>query len=101
MLLPSPFLATVALAAPAIALAGTAAQREALLPGIAAGRTRATLAIANEDGAPGLDGIGPRLTRSRRGWRLDGAAGFVDPRGCSRSAGRRRARDGQPLAPMA
>ena len=77
MLLPSPFLATVALAAPAIALAGTAAQREALLPGIAAGRTRATLAIANEDGAPGLDGIGPRLTRSRRGWRLDGAAGFV------------------------
>ena len=51
MLLPSPFLATVALAAPAIALAGTAAQREALLPGIAAGRTRATLAIANENGA--------------------------------------------------
>ena len=77
MLLPSPFLATVAFAAPAIALAGTAAQREALLPGIAAGRTRATLAIANEDGAPGLDGIGPRLTRSRRDWRLDGAAGFV------------------------
>ena len=63
VLLPSPFFATVALAAPAIALAATAAQREALLPGIAAGRTRATLAIANEHGAPGLDGIGPRLTR--------------------------------------
>jgi alkylation response protein AidB-like acyl-CoA dehydrogenase len=77
VLLPSPFLATVALAAPAIALVGTAAQREALLPGIAAGRTRATLAIANEDGTPGLEGIGPRLTRSKRGWRLDGAAGFV------------------------
>ena len=77
MLLPSPFLATVAFAAPAIALAGTAAQREALLPGIAAGRTRATLAIANEDGAPGLEGIGPRLTRSKRGFRLEGAAGFV------------------------
>ena len=77
VLLPSPFLATVALAAPAIALAGTAAQREALLPGIAAGRTRATLAIANADGAPGLEGIGPRLARSKRGWRLDGAAGFV------------------------
>jgi alkylation response protein AidB-like acyl-CoA dehydrogenase len=59
VLLPSPFFATVALAAPAIALAGTAAQREALLPGIAAGRTRATLA------------------RSRRGWRLEGEAGFV------------------------
>ena len=77
VLLPSPFFATVALAAPAIALAATAAQREALLPGIAAGRTRATLAIANEHGAPGLDGIGPRLTRSKRGWRLGGTAGFV------------------------
>jgi alkylation response protein AidB-like acyl-CoA dehydrogenase len=77
VLLPSPFLATVALAAPAIALAGTDAQRERVLPGIAAGRTRATLAIANAAGAPGLDGIGPHLERSRRGWRLDGAAGFV------------------------
>ena len=77
VLLPSPFFATVALAAPAIALAATAAQREALLPGIAAGRTRATLAIANEHGAPGLDGIGPRLARSKRGWRLEGTAGFV------------------------
>jgi alkylation response protein AidB-like acyl-CoA dehydrogenase len=77
VLLPSPFFATVALAAPAIALAATAAQREALLPGIAAGRTRATLAIANGDGAPGLDGIGPRLARSKRGRRLDGEASFV------------------------
>jgi len=77
VLLPSPFFATVALAAPAIALAGTAAQREALLPGIAAGRTRATLAITSSDGAPGLEGIGPRLARSKRGWRLDGEAGFV------------------------
>ena len=77
VLLPSPFFATVALAAPAIALAGTPAQREALLPDIASGRTRATLAVASGEGAPGLDGIGPRLARMRRGWRVDGEAGFV------------------------
>jgi alkylation response protein AidB-like acyl-CoA dehydrogenase len=77
VLLPSPFFATVALAAPAIDLAGTREQRASLLPGIVAGRTRATLAIANEQGTPGLGGIGPRLARSRGGWRLDGAAGFV------------------------
>ena len=82
VLLPSPFFATVALAAPAIALAGTPAQREALLPDIASGRTRATLAVASGEGAPGLDGIGPRLARTRRGWRVD-----VTVRGLSGGAG--------------
>ena len=77
VLLPSPFFATVAMAAPAIALAGTTAQRQALLPSIAAGRTRATLAFADDGGTPGLDGIGPRLTRTRGGSRLTGTAGLV------------------------
>jgi len=73
VLLPSPFFSTVALAAPAIDLAATPAQRAALLPSIVNGRTRATLALANERGAP----IGLRLKRARGGWQLEGVAGFV------------------------
>lgn len=77
VLLPSPFFATACLAAPAILAAATPVQRQALLPSIAAGRTRTTLAIADSQGTPGLDGIGSRLTRVRGGLRLDGEAGFV------------------------
>lgn len=44
-LLPSPLIATAALAAPLIAALGTEAQRAALLPRIAAGELTATLAV--------------------------------------------------------
>ena len=77
VLLPSPFFATACLAAPAIALAGSPAQQQALLPDIAAGRTRATLALSNSQGDPGLAGIGARLARVTGALRLTGEAGFV------------------------
>jgi alkylation response protein AidB-like acyl-CoA dehydrogenase len=77
VLLPSPFFATVALAAPAILLAGKPAQRTKWLPGIAAGSARATLVCSDTNGTPGVDGIGPRLTRTARTLTLSGEAGFV------------------------
>ena len=77
VLLPSPFFATVCLAAPAIALAGSPGQQQELLPGVATGRTRATLALSNARGEPGLAGIGGRLARENGTLRLTGEAGFV------------------------
>lgn len=75
-LLCAPLLAT-ALAASAIMNAGTAEQQAALLPGIAAGNTVATLAVAEDGG--GWEAADVRLTATGTGggWRLDGAKGYV------------------------
>ena len=73
VLLPAPFLAGIGLAAPAILVAGNAAQRAALLPGIAAGTTIATLCLTGETGRPAPDGIAVTLLEGR----LDGVASFV------------------------
>jgi len=74
---PSPFFNTVCLAAPAILLAATPAQREALLRGIAEGRTRAALVLTGPEGKPGLDGIGITLKKGPRGFTLSGVASYV------------------------
>ncbi|MFF3062459.1 acyl-CoA dehydrogenase family protein [Streptomyces sp. NPDC057909] len=91
-LLPSPLLATAALAAPLIAALGTEAQRTALLPRIAAGELTATLAVpgGSLSTALGLTGDttggawagggragGVQARSGREGWRLYGEAARV------------------------
>src|SRR5437879_7827807 len=58
-LLPGPFFATMGLAVPALLEAGTGAQREAVLPRIASGDARATLALTEPAGRWAAAGIGP------------------------------------------
>lgn len=72
-----PFLETAVLAVQAILNAGTPWQKDALLPAIADGSTKATLAIAGPEGKPSPDGIAVRLDRTDGGWVLNGEAGFV------------------------
>ena len=76
-LLPSPFFATVVLAAGALLASGDDGAAKDLLPGLAAGDTRATLALAEEAGS--WDPAAVALPASRRdgGWRLDGRKTFV------------------------
>ncbi|MEE1771815.1 acyl-CoA/acyl-ACP dehydrogenase [Streptomyces sp. JV185] len=93
-LLPSPLIATAALAAPLIAALGTDAQRSALLPRIAAGELTATLAVPGGslatalgltgDPADGTWAGGGRAggmqagpVAGARGWRLYGEAAQV------------------------
>ena len=76
-LAPSPFFASVCLAANAILAAGDAAQHEALLPGIAEGRTRAALALAEASGRWDADGIAATCERSGDGYLLRGEKRYV------------------------
>ncbi|MFH8471139.1 acyl-CoA dehydrogenase family protein [Streptomyces sp. NPDC018000] len=93
-LLPSPLIATAALAAPLIAALGTEAQRTALLPRIAAGALTATLAVPGGSLATALGltgdptggawagggragGIQARPVGGAEGWRLYGEAAQV------------------------
>ncbi|MFG2624429.1 acyl-CoA dehydrogenase family protein [Streptomyces sp. NPDC048473] len=93
-LLPSPLIATSALAAPLIAALGTEAQRTALLPRIAAGALTATLAVPGGSLATALGltgdptggawagggragGIQARPVGGAEGWRLYGEAAQV------------------------
>ncbi|MCX5341658.1 acyl-CoA dehydrogenase family protein [Streptomyces atratus] len=93
-LLPSPLIATAALAAPLIAALGTEAQRTALLPRIAAGGLTATLAVPGGSLAIALGltgdptggawagggragGIQARPVGGAEGWRLYGEAAQV------------------------
>ncbi len=77
LLVASPFFATCALAAPLISSCGEEAQRQSLLPRIAAGELRIGCALAGIDGRPPPDGISVRLERSARGFTLDGVSEFV------------------------
>ncbi len=65
-LLCAPYFSTVCLAANAILAAGTDAQQRAYLPGIAEGRTRATLTATSTDAA------GPTARRDGAHWVLSG-----------------------------
>lgn len=76
-LLCAPYFSSVALAATAILNAATEQQKQALLPGIAAGDTIATLAFTEDNGAWNSAGIGMTATRSGSGYRLDGVKSFV------------------------
>jgi alkylation response protein AidB-like acyl-CoA dehydrogenase len=78
VLLPSPFFSSVCLARGAILNAGSERQCTALLPGIASGATRATLALLDrEDGAWGADDVTLPLARDGAAVRLDGEKRLV------------------------
>jgi alkylation response protein AidB-like acyl-CoA dehydrogenase len=73
----SPLFATTAMAAPALLASGDEAACAAHLPGIAAGRTIATLALAEETGRWEAAAVRLRAERSASGWTLRGHKSFV------------------------
>jgi len=77
VLLCAPFFSTVGLAANAILLAGSEEQRQALLPGIAAGETSATLALAEAGGRWEADAIEASARREGDEVVLSGTKSFV------------------------
>ena len=76
-LLCAPYFATTVLAAGAILNAGTEAEKQALLPGIASRDTVATLAAAEDDGRWDAEATTLTATPSGGGYRLDGHKSFV------------------------
>lgn len=76
-LLCAPYLASAVLATGAILHGGSALQQQALLPGIAAGTTVATLAAAEDHGRWDAAGTELTATRSGKGYRLNGHKSFV------------------------
>lgn len=76
-LLCAPFFSTAVLAANAILNAGTEDQKQALLPGIAAGDTMATLAFTEDNGRWNSSGVAMTASRQGGGYRLDGVKSFV------------------------
>jgi alkylation response protein AidB-like acyl-CoA dehydrogenase len=72
-----PFFETAVLCAQAVLAVADEAQKAAILPGIAAGRTRAVLAFTGPAGRPFPDGVEAQLTREGDAWRLAGEASFV------------------------
>jgi alkylation response protein AidB-like acyl-CoA dehydrogenase len=76
-LAPSPFFATACLAANAILAAGDEAQQRALLPGIAEGRTRGALALAEAAGRWDADGISTTCERDGHDSILRGEKRYV------------------------
>ncbi len=76
-LLCAPFFATTVLAANAILNAGSDADKKALLPGIASGETKATLAFTEPSGKWDASGIAMEATQANGGWTLSGEKMFV------------------------
>jgi alkylation response protein AidB-like acyl-CoA dehydrogenase len=77
VLLCAPYFSSAVLAAGAILNAGTEAQKQALLPGIASGDTIATLASTEDGGSWDAGATTLVATPSGDGYRLDGHKSFV------------------------
>jgi alkylation response protein AidB-like acyl-CoA dehydrogenase len=77
LLLCAPYYSSVVLAANAIINAGTEAQKQELLPGIASGDTIATLAFTEPNGKWDVTGITLEAQESGGGWTLSGEKMFV------------------------
>jgi len=77
VVMPSPFLATVILAANAIQFAGSEDQKKEILSGIAAGETIATVALTESSGRWDSAGVTATATASSDGWTLNGEKSFV------------------------
>jgi len=77
VVLPGPFFSTVVLGGVALAEAGTAAQKEELLPKLAAGKLRATLAQLEPSGRWDADGIQLEARQAGGGYTLSGTKLFV------------------------
>ena len=73
----APYLSTAGLAAAAVTASGDEAAAKELLPGIAAGDTVATVAVAEDSGRWHEDGVSASATRTADGYRLDGRKSFV------------------------
>ncbi|MED5260970.1 MAG: acyl-CoA dehydrogenase family protein [Myxococcota bacterium] len=73
----SPFFASVGLAANAILVAGEEGQKQALLPGIAEGDTRATLAFSEARGGWSADSVSTTFEETDNGFLLEGTKRFV------------------------
>lgn len=76
-LLPSPFLSSVVLAGSALVASGDQDAQAAHLPGIASGKTTATLAVAEADGRWHTGALRTTATRSAGAWTLRGEKSFV------------------------
>jgi alkylation response protein AidB-like acyl-CoA dehydrogenase len=76
-LLCAPYFSSVVLAANTLLLGGSDEVKKELLPGIAAGETLATLALTEESGRWGEDGITLQASRDGDGWTLSGAKLYV------------------------
>lgn len=76
-LLCAPYFASTVLAATAILKAGSEAQKQALLPSIAAGQTIAALAFTEDNGRWDADGVTTTATSDGGKWRLNGTKSFV------------------------
>ena len=76
-LFPGPFLSTVVMAANAILLAGTEDQKQALLPGIAAGDRVATMALFEGPHGATVDDISMEAESTDNGWVLSGRKRYV------------------------
>jgi alkylation response protein AidB-like acyl-CoA dehydrogenase len=73
----SPFFATVALAAPIIAAAGSEEQRRSLLGRITAGEVRIGCALSGADGRPPCAGVAVQLRAQGDAGTLNGVSDFV------------------------
>jgi alkylation response protein AidB-like acyl-CoA dehydrogenase len=76
-LCPSPFFATIALAATCLQLCGDEDAKKAFLPGIAAGSVIATLAYSEQAGGWDDGAISAGASRSGAGWVLTGVKRYV------------------------
>jgi alkylation response protein AidB-like acyl-CoA dehydrogenase len=77
VVLPGPFFSTVIMGGVAIAEGGSAAQRQELLPKLAAGGLRVTLAQLEPNARWDADGIQLEARKAGGGWRLSGTKLFV------------------------
>src|SRR5215831_6082626 len=76
-LLPGPFFSTMGLAVPTLLEAAGEAQKKEVLPAIAAGGARATVALTEPSGRWDAEGVTLAARPSGDGWRLDGVKLFV------------------------
>ncbi|TME17816.1 MAG: acyl-CoA dehydrogenase, partial [Chloroflexi bacterium] len=76
-LVPGPYYETMAMAVPALLEAGSDAQKKEVLPLIATGEARATVAFTEPTGRWDAEGVALTAQRSGDGWKLDGTKLFV------------------------
>ncbi len=76
-LLPGPFFATALLGTPAIIAGGSDEQKNAILPGVAAGETTLTLALAEKSGRYDAGGVSLAATAKGSDFLLSGEKFFV------------------------
>ena len=76
-LVAEPYLSTVVMGAGAVAMAGSEAQRQEILPEVAEGRTKLAFAFAERQARYNLDDVETRAEAANGGYRLSGAKSVV------------------------